>query len=79
MRDSSGNNSNNNEGSGSIVDVLCLPYTASGYIGVGTVHHVAWRTPTDQQQIILRHKVIKAGLNATPVIDRTYFSFCVFP
>ena len=78
MRDSSGNNSNNNEGLGSIVDVLCLPYSPPGYMGVGTVHHVAWRTPTDKQQIILRQEIVKHGLNATPVIDRMYFHSVYF-
>jgi len=68
----------NNNNSGSIVDVLCLPYTQQGFIGVGTVHHVAWRTPTDEQQKLLRNKIIKAGLNATPVIDRTYFHSVYF-
>jgi glyoxalase family protein len=67
-------NNNNN----SIVDVLCLPYTQQGFVGVGTVHHVAWRTPTDEQQKLLRKKIIKAGLNATPVIDRTYFHSVYF-
>lgn len=73
-----GSNNNNSSGSSSIVDVLCLPYTQQGFIGVGTVHHVAWRTPTDEQQKFLRNKVIKAGLNATPVIDRTYFHSVYF-
>ena len=40
----------NSEAGASIVDVLCLPYTPSGYIGIGTVHHVAFRTPTDEKQ-----------------------------
>lgn len=70
--------SNNNDNSGSIVDLLCLPYTQQGFIGVGTVHHVAWRTTTDEQQKLLRNKIIKAGLNATPVIDRTYFHSVYF-
>jgi glyoxalase family protein len=47
-------------------------------IGVGTVHHVAWRTPTDKQQVVLRDRIVKAGLNATPVIDRTYFHSVYF-
>src|SRR5918994_364855 len=52
-----------------IVDVLCLPYTQKAVIGIGSVHHVAWRTPTDEQQKVLRHNIIvRAGLNATPVI-----------
>jgi glyoxalase family protein len=33
----------------SIVDVLCLPYTQKAVIGIGSVHHVAWRAPTDEQ------------------------------
>jgi glyoxalase family protein len=61
-----------------IVDVLCLPYTTRGYVGVGTVHHIAWRTPTDEQQLHLRSKIIQAGLNATPVIDRVYFHSVYF-
>jgi glyoxalase family protein len=47
-------------------------------IGVGTVHHVAWHTPTDEQQRALRDKIVKAGLNATPFIDRTYFHSVYF-
>jgi len=61
-----------------IVDILCMPYTQYGMMGVGTVHHVAWRTPSDEQQKMLRAKIVKAGLNATPVIDRTYFHSVYF-
>ncbi|HEX9318013.1 MAG TPA: VOC family protein, partial [Nitrososphaeraceae archaeon] len=62
--------SNDKESDGAnIVDVLCLPYTSRGYVGIGTVHHIAWRTPTDEQQIRLRSRIVQAGLNATPVID----------
>ena len=68
----------NSETGASIVDVLCLPYTPSGYIGKGSVHHVAFRTPTDEKQKVLRNSIIKAGLNATPIIDRTYFHSVYF-
>jgi glyoxalase family protein len=61
-----------------IVDVLCLPNAQYGMVGVGTVHHVAWRTPSDEQQKVLRSRIVKAGLNATPVIDRTYFRSVYF-
>src|SRR5919202_2029523 len=81
-RNNNNNNNNNNtqgEHHGSnIVDVLCIPNAQYGMIGVGTVHHVAWRTPSDEQQKILRAKIVKAGLNATPVIDRTYFHSVYF-
>jgi glyoxalase family protein len=79
VRKGNGNGDNdNNEALGSIVDVLCLPYSPPGYMGVGTVHHMAWRTPTDKQQIILRQEMVKHGLNATPVIDRMYFHSVYF-
>ena len=45
---------------------------------MGQVHHVAYRTPSDEQQKVLRHNIIKAGLNATPVIDRFYFHSVYF-
>jgi len=61
-----------------IVDVLCLPNARYGMTGVGTVHHVAWRTSSDEQQKMLRAKIVKAGLNATPVIDRIYFHSVYF-
>jgi glyoxalase family protein len=65
-------------GGANIVDVLCLPYTQRAVIGIGSVHHVAWRTPTDEQQMVLRHNIVRAGLNATPVIDRFYFHSVYF-
>ena len=65
-------------GGANIVDVLCLPYIQRAVIGIGSVHHVAWRTPTDEQQKILRQNIVKAGLNATPVIDRFYFHSVYF-
>jgi glyoxalase family protein len=61
-----------------IVDVVCLPHTWQATIGIGSVHHVAWRTPSDEQQMVLRKNIVKAGLNATPVIDRLYFHSVYF-
>lgn len=61
-----------------ILDVLCLPDTAHGRIGKGTVHHVAFRTPSDETQISIRKNIIKIGLNPTPVMDRTYFHSVYF-
>jgi glyoxalase family protein len=61
-----------------IVDVVCLPHTWQAAIGIGSVHHVAWRTPTDEQQMVLRKNIVKAGLNPTPVIDRLYFHSVYF-
>jgi glyoxalase family protein len=60
------------------IDVLCLPYTPYGTIGIGTVHHIAFRTPSDENQKSIRKNIIKTGLNPTPVIDRTYFHSVYF-
>lgn len=62
----------------SIVDLVCLPYTQRGSMGVGTVHHIAWRTPTDESQLDMRKKIVDTGLDATPVIDRRYFHSVYF-
>jgi glyoxalase family protein len=61
-----------------IVDVLCLPYRWQAAVGIGSVHHVAWRTPNDEGQKVLRKNIVQAGLNATPVIDRVYFHSVYF-
>jgi len=61
-----------------ILDVLCLPYTPHGRIGIGTVHHIAFRTPSEENQKSIRENTIKIGLNPTPVIDRTYFRSVYF-
>ena len=65
-------------GGAKIVDVLCLPDQRQAVMGTGSVHHVAFRTPTDEQQKILRHNIVQAGLDATPVIDRFYFHSVYF-
>ena len=39
-------------GGAKVVDVLCLPYTQQGIIGIGSVHHVAFGTPTDEHQLV---------------------------
>ncbi|HZD11927.1 MAG TPA: ring-cleaving dioxygenase [Candidatus Binatus sp.] len=65
-------------GPGKIVNILCQPTAPLGLVSVGTVHHVAWRTPNDQQQLSWRQKIAEMGLNVTPVIDRKYFHSIYF-
>jgi glyoxalase family protein len=60
-------------GFGAIVDVLCTPDGVVGRLGGGTVHHIAWRTPDDDQQRIWRNELASRGYNVSPVMDRTYF------
>jgi glyoxalase family protein len=66
-------------GVGSTIDILCQPDTSRGYVGIGTVHHIAWRASDDRHQLDLRERIInEACLNPTPVIDRTYFHSVYF-
>jgi len=62
----------------STVDIQCLPAGKTGEVSVGTVHHVAWRTPNDEEQMRWREELVKARLNVTPVIDRKYFHSIYF-
>jgi len=53
------------------------PPPARGLPGAGTVHHVAWACEADEQQA-WREKVIAAGGQPTPIIDRFYFKSIYF-
>ena len=65
-------------GPGTIVDVRSMGGFAHGISGAGTVHHVAWRAADESSQLRLRSQVLFAGLEPTPVIDRTYFRSVYF-
>jgi glyoxalase family protein len=62
----------------STVDLLCLPNEGNGRMGVGAVHHIAWRTPDESTQLKKREKLVELGYNVTPVIDRNYFHSIYF-
>jgi glyoxalase family protein len=49
-----------------------------GVGGAGTVHHIAWRTPDDEQQLAWRTELTAAGSEPTPIIDRNYFHSIYF-
>jgi glyoxalase family protein len=53
------------------------PPAERGLSGAGTVHHVAWSSPTDQHEA-WRQRVAQAGARPTPVIDRFYFRSIYF-
>jgi glyoxalase family protein len=53
------------------------PPAESGIPGAGTVHHVAWASPTDDH-VAWRDRVARTGANPTPVIDRFYFRSIYF-
>jgi glyoxalase family protein len=48
-----------------------------GVPGAGTVHHVAWASPTDEHDA-WRRRVAESGASPTPIIDRYYFKSIYF-
>lgn len=56
-----------------IVDVVEDPKGAYGITAGGTNHHVAFRVKNEDEQMSLREKILSAGHNITPKIDRNYF------
>jgi glyoxalase family protein len=65
-------------GPGNTVDVADGTGFPRGRMGVGTVHHIAFRVPDEETQLELRAKVAALGYNVTPVLDRNYFCSIYF-
>lgn len=65
-------------GAGTWVDVVVLPDGGPGRQAAGTIHHIAWSTPDDAQQLAWRETLARHGLNVTPVRDRQYFHSIYF-
>src|SRR5688572_7477650 len=63
---------------GAIIDLHCEPDRQHGTMGVGVVHHIAFRVATDADQLALRDALVAADANVTPVIDRQYFRSVYF-
>ena len=66
------------EGPGLFVDLLAGPATLPGSMGVGCVHHVAFRARDPREQLAWQHQLRTAGLDATDVRDRKYFRSIYF-
>jgi glyoxalase family protein len=49
-----------------------------GRVGIGGVHHVAYRTPTYETHEDWRERLADAGLQVTQIIDRFYFHSIYF-
>jgi glyoxalase family protein len=65
-------------GPGELVDVVGASGFPRGSMGVGTVHHVAFRVPDEDAQLAVREEVAALGYNVTPVLDRNYFRSIYF-
>ena len=53
------------------------PPAEPGVPGAGTVHHIAWASTVDEHEK-WRERVMAAGAQPTPVIDRFYFRSIYF-
>jgi len=62
---------------GNLIDVK-LSRVGTGQMGVGTVHHIAWRAQDDADQLDWKEQVEAYGLGVTPVQDRNYFNAIYF-
>lgn len=60
-------------GGATLVDIVHAPHGRFGQPGAGTVHHIAWRTPTATDQRAWRAQLVDEGFHVSPVMDRTYF------
>ncbi|MDQ6598748.1 ring-cleaving dioxygenase [Bacillus salipaludis] len=62
---------------GNIIDLKLTPI-GRGQMGVGTVHHIAWRAKDDEDQLDWKQFVQANGYSVTPVQDRNYFNAIYF-
>jgi glyoxalase family protein len=60
------------------IDIREMPSAPRGAWGVGSVHHLAWRVDDDAHQLEMRARVLTAGAQPTPVIDRFWFKSVYF-
>jgi glyoxalase family protein len=61
-----------------IVDIVESAGSPPGRVAVGTVHHIAWRTPDDDNQRAWHGRIERAGYGVSPVMDRQYFHSIYF-
>ena len=62
---------------GNIIDVKETSF-GKGEKGPGVVHHIAWRTKDDMEQLAWKSFVEENGFEVTPVRDRNYFKAIYF-
>ena len=64
--------------SGHIVDIVHRPGKVPAGFGAGSIHHIAFRTPTDEEQLEYQKLIREAGFRVTEVMDRSYFHSIYF-
>ena len=63
---------------GLYLDILHRPGQPRGRFGAGSIHHIAFRTVDDAEQLEYLQKLQQAALRVTPVQDRQYFHSIYF-
>jgi glyoxalase family protein len=63
---------------GHTIDLVERPGAAQAIFGVGSVHHIAFRVPSDAEQLQYQSIILNAGFNVTQVMDRSYFHSIYF-
>jgi predicted esterase/catechol 2,3-dioxygenase-like lactoylglutathione lyase family enzyme len=63
---------------GHFFDVLMDPRADRGRLGAGTVHHIAFRCKTEEEQLSWRKRLIQEKFQVTEIIDRKYFKSIYF-
>ena len=63
---------------GLYIDLLEMPEGRQGRFGAGSIHHIAFRTVDDSEQLAYRSLLEQAGHPVTPVKDRQYFHSIYF-
>ncbi len=63
---------------GRYLDVVVDPGAPQGRMGTGAVHHIAFRSRSDQEQLIWQANLRRAGYGVTEVRDRNYFKSIYF-
>jgi glyoxalase family protein len=63
---------------GHFIDLVEGPEKMRARFGVGSIHHIAFRTPNDEQQVQYQTLIRHAGFNITEVLDRSYFHSIYF-
>jgi glyoxalase family protein len=65
-------------GPGAEVHLAVRPNVRRGMVGIGGVHHIAFRTPDEAEHTAWQRQIAATGLSVTPVIDRYYFRSLYF-
>ncbi len=60
------------------IDLLERSDGSRGIFGAGSIHHIAFRTVDDAEQLEYRERLISHGYDVTPVRDRQYFHSIYF-